>query len=370
MSLRCQALLGIAILLVGTVSESDAGARRRACRLWNCGVGPYVCVDNVTCQPCVQYQNVECEVLVPQTVYEARKVMVTEYQQQVQDRTVTVYRQVPREVVREVKNTVYDPVVKQREVPHVTCRPVVEEKEVSYTYCEPVYEQKQGVRTVMDPVWEDVTREYTVQVPRQEWKTTTRMVCRMEPVTTSRTVTVDRGCWETRVVGTVPVCGPCDTVACRPIVNKVWCPNLVQVEVPCTTYRPVQVPVEVRYCTTVWEPQVRKCVQRVCRYQPREEVYNYTTCRMVSKTGVRKVQVCRYVQETSVRVVDYTEWVPRTEVREVKSTVYDCVPEEKVVQVNVCVPVQVEKEIQVAVCKMVPQTVTRRVAIPCEDCVH
>jgi len=378
MRTRSYMVWGMLLLLAGMVSEAEAGPRR-ACRFWNCGVGAPVCLDVQTCQPCqpvcapIQYQEVQCQVYVPHTELETRQITVTQYRNELQDRTITVWKHVPREVVQQVSHTVCDPVVREREVPVVTCRQVWEPREVSYTYVEPVHEQHEAVRTVMDPVWEDVTREYTVMVPRPEWHTGTRMVCSWQPVTVQRPICVDRGYFEDRVIGMVNAClpcGPCGPVqaVCRPIIARCWRPNLVTEHVPCTVMQPVQTPVEFQYCTMRFEPEVRTCVQRVCRMVPREVPYTYTTCRWVPKTGVRTVQVCRYVQETSSRVERYTEMVPRTEVRDVRSVVYDCVPEEKLIQVPVCVPEQVQQTVQVAVCKMVPQTVVRRIPVLCPTC--
>lgn len=369
---RAHMVWGMALLLLAGASPAEAGAR--ACRLWNCGVGGSVGFDDTACAPCepIQWQEVECQVMVPQTTYETRKIVTTEYRTEMQERTVTRYKSVPRELTRQVNYTVCDPVVRERDVNYVTCRPVWEEKQVPYTYMVPVYEQKQATRTVMDPVWEDVQRSFTVMIPEVRWHTGTRMVCRMEPVTTSRTICVDRGHWETEVIGMATACNPCDPcqTVCRPITRPVWKPCLVQQQIPCTTYRPVQVPVEYRYCTTHCRPETRTCTQRVCRYQPREVAYNYTVCRYVPKTETRTIRVCRYVQETHTRKQTWTEMVPRTETRTENYTVYDCVPTQHTVQVPVCVPVSVEKEISVPVCRMVPQTVTRRVPVACPTCVQ
>ncbi len=376
MTLRSSLFWSVLLLLSGMI-DSEAEARpRRACRLWHCGVGPYTCMDTLHCQPIcpplcppMQFQDVECQVLVPQTHYETRKIWVTQYTQEMREQVVVTHRHVPREVVHQVNRVVCDPVVREREVPVVRYRPVWEEKLVNYHYCEPVYEQHEAKRVVYDPVWEDIQRPYTVMVPRQEWHVGQRMVCRMEPVQTTRPVWVDRGHWADVVVGTAPVCLPCGPggpchFACRPITCRVWKPCLVTEHVPCTTFRPVQVPVEFRYCTTRWEPQQHVAVQRVCRMQPREVPFQYTTCRMVPRVGQRTIQVCRQVMETDVRVEQYTEWVSRVVPQEVRSIVYDCVPEERKIQVPVCVPVQVEREIQVPVCRLVPQTVVKRVLVP------
>ena len=377
MTVRPSVCWSVILLLAGVIGEADAGPRR-ACRLWNCGVGGYNCFDPACCLPCgpicppVQFQDVECQVLVPQTHYEARRILVTQYTQQMREQVVTTYRHVPREIVRQVNHVVMDPVQREREVPVVTCRPVWEEIQVPYHYCEPVYEQHQAVRVVMDPVWENVERPYTVMVPHQQWHVGQCMVCRWEPVQTTRPVCVDRGHWEEVVVGMVPMCHPCDPchTVCRPLTCRVWKPCLVQEQVPCTTFRPVQVPVEFRYCTTEWVPQQHVAVQRVCRLQPREVPCHYTTCRWVTRVAHRMVRVCRQVQETSVRIERFTEWVPRNEVREVRCIVHDCVPTQQVIQVPVCVPVQVEREIHVPVCTLVPQVVVRRVPVLCPTGLH
>jgi len=381
MRFRTAVMTGVVACMLLATTSADAG-RRRACRLWNYGCGDYGCYDEATCSPCglplesccePAYQDVECTVMVPQTVYETRRVVTTQYKPEVRQRTVTVYRQVPRVVTRQVQYTVCDRVQRERTVPYVTCRPVYEEKQVPYTYCEPVYEQRTATRTVHRPVYEDVQREYTVMVPHTEWHTGVRKVCQMQEVTQTRTVCVDQGHWEEQCVSSPcgPACGPggdCCHMACRPMTCRVWRPNLVEKQVPYTVCRPVYVDQEYRYCTTSYKPETRTCTQRVCRHVPEEVEYNYTVCRMVQRQAERTVRVCRYVQETHERVVHYTELVPRTETREEQYTVYDCVPEERTVDYTVCVPVPVEREVKVAVCKMVPQTVVRRVPVPCNTC--
>ncbi len=377
MKFKAALLMGLTMLLLSSPTTTEA--RRRACRLWNCGVGPINCLDDYSCAPCgpvcePKWQEVECTVMVPETSYETRRVMTTQYTHEVRQRPVTYYERVPRTEVRQVSYTVCDPVKREKTVPHVTCRPVYEDREVSYNYCEPVYEQKVGYRTVCRAEWDEVPYEYTVMVPRTEWHTGVRKVCHMEPVTAMRTVCVDEGCWVDNVVA-APCCnigcGPgncgCYTV-CRPIICRRWQPNIVQKQIPYMTCRPVYVDQEYRYCTTVCEPQTRTCTRRVCRMVPEKQEYTYTVCHMEQKTAVRNVRVCRYVQETSERVVHYTEMVPRTETREEKYTVYDCVPHEKMVDYTVCVPVQVEKEIQVPVCHMVPKTIVKRIPVPCSTC--
>ena len=412
MNYRRSVLLGLALLFVTSTSSTEAG-RRRVCRLWNFGNGYHSCLDNCTgqlcgpvcSQPC-NYQEVECTVMVPQTFYETRKITTTQYQRQQRQRTITVYQRVPRKEVRQVNYTVCEPVIRQREIKHWTCRPVWEQREVPYTYFEPVYEQKKGSRVVMRPVWENIEQQCTVMVPRTVWHTGTRTVCRMEKVTQVRRVCVDRGCWEVATVDQpccqsslgdcsvdcftyndcnpcfltrrarrrlrracfTPVCPTVNCGTCLPRTCRVWRPNIVEVEIPHTACRPVYVQEEYRYCTTVWEPQVQTRTVRVCRQVPHQEQFTYTTCRWVRRQGVRKINVCRYVRECSSRVVNYTEWIPRTETREVSCTVYDCVPTEKVITETVCVPVCVEREIQVPVCRLIPQTVVRRIPVPCNSC--
>lgn len=417
MNLQKSVILGLTLLLVTIASSAEAG-RRRACRIWNCGTGYHSCFDTCTgelcgpvcSEPCnsqtCNYQDVECTVMVPQTFYETRKISTTQYQTQQRQRTITVYKQVPRTVVRQVNYTVCEPVTRQREVQHWTCRPVWEQRDVPYTYCEPVHEQHTGSRTVMQTVWEDVQQQYTVMVPRTVWHTGTRTVCKMVQSTEVRRVCVDQGCWEETVVEQptccptpnncnvgcftysgcdttclprrarrhlrracfTPACPPINCGTCLPQTCRVWRPNIVEIETPYTVCRPVHVQEQYRYCTTVCDPQVHTRTVRVCKHVPHQQQFTYTTCRWVPRQGVRKVRVCRYVRECNTRFVNYTEWVPRTETRDVSCTVYDCVPTKKVIMESFCVPVCVEREIQVPVCRMVPQTVVRRVPVPCNSC--
>jgi hypothetical protein len=225
----------------------------------------------------------------------------------------------------------------------------------------------------------------------------------MRPVTTYRTVTEDRGCWTTQRVcipgPVVPrlVCDPCCgvrvcMVRCPGIqtCRRVWQPNVVCRQIPCTTYCPQvvrqQCPVQVckyvpecvvekvpyRTCKMVCEEIVEKVPVRTCRWvrETHTQRVPVRTCRMICETQTRKVpiQTCRWVEETCTRKVAFcvTKQVPYTVTERVAHCVAKCVPETCTRMVAKCVPRQVAYE----VCRMVPVTVCPNACgTPgCSDC--
>ncbi len=156
-------------------------------------------------------------IVVPQRVMETRMVDVTTMQPETRECTVTVTKCVPREETRTRKVT------------------------------------KRVPREVMK------TQKYTVCVPYTEEVTATLTVCQRVPVTTMRTVTKDMGSYQcvTREVAANPCggyakntgcggcgspCGRCAPSGCtRTVQRRVWVPNIVTEQVPCTTYTIQQV---------------------------------------------------------------------------------------------------------------------------------
>jgi len=248
-------------------------------------------------------------------VMETRVVTVTKDRQEMRHKTITVSRMIP-----ETKT-----VTRTCTVPEAH----VGTKTVNYT--------------VHHPVWKDVERTYTVMVPYKKRVHGTRTVCKLEPVTVTRTVCEDQGHWEVQACPPAP-CGGCGGKGCRrcgpPCAKKVWVPHIVHREVPCTVMRPKYYQVPYEHDVTCFRPDTRSCTVRVM-------------------AGTRP--------DVRTRRVNYTYFVPRTVERQVPVTTYRCVQEEKVVPCPVTIPYTVEKEIQVPVCRMVPQTVACRVPV-CSAC--
>jgi len=302
------------------------------------------------CKPTVQY--VEKTICCPTWVTETRTVKVCEYRNEQREREVTVYQRVPE--TKTVTRTVCDMVPEQRT------------KTVSYTVCKPVWTEKTCEYTVRIPICRDVKQEYTVMVPRQEIRTASRTVCKRIPVTETRTVRVDEGCWETQAVevpcspcrgchlrkrccGECSCCDPCAPKT-RTVCKRVWVPNIVEKEVDCTSYKLVREEVPCNYTVTVCTPETRTRTVRV------------RDCK--TETRTRTFKVCHYEQEQRTREVNYTVCVAKT--REVECQVTCCknVPVTKTVSYTVCVPVMVEKEVQVRVRKM--ETKTIQVPVTCK----
>lgn len=289
-----------------------------------------------------QFQNVERTIYVPQVTMETRKVMVTQCRPETRERTFTVYKQVADTKMVTQQRTV--------QVPQQQTR--------TETYYVP------------RPIYKDVVQTYTVMVPHQETVTLSRTVCKPYPVKMQRTVSVDQGHWEERVVAAQPVqsgcadncasasgcgnCGSCGngdgwsncapSVACdQPVTQKVWVPNLVQ-KVEYRTFMKYKTE-EVPYEST----------RTVCRPEERSQT-------------VRQYAGCE--QEARTREVTYTVCVPQVQTRQVPVTTYTAVPSEQKQTYTVMVPYTVEKEVQVPVCRMVAKTIVCKVPVwaPCNSC--
>ncbi|MCH7688704.1 MAG: hypothetical protein IH899_18805 [Planctomycetes bacterium] len=175
-------------------------------------------------------------------------------------------------------------------------------------------------------------------------------------------------------------CGPRLALASTPgltLHRPVWCPNIVEQQVPCTTYVPQvvrqQCPVQV--CRYVPETVVEKIPVKICKWV-REEVVEMVpvrtcrwvtetvtkqvpvrTCRIVCEERVRKVPVrtCKWVEEQRTCKVPYcvTKQVPYTVTQRVARCVAKKVPVTCTRMVAKCVPRLVAYE----VCRLVPTTV-------------
>jgi hypothetical protein len=231
-------------------------------------------------------------------------------------RTVSVQEWVPQQY--EAVRTVYK----------TEC--VQEKYQAWRTECVP--ETRTNVVTVnrMVPEWREETRTVCTSVPSVETRTGYKRVQVCKQVTTVSRKCVDMGHYECREVPCKESCfkrrkhhGDC-CEPCPPPTKtvKVWCPNKVWVETPCT--RTVR----------TWE-----CVPYT---------YQVTVCKMVPQQQTVKVCVNRCVPEQ--KTVTCTVMVARK------------VPYEATRTVARCVPVQ-EKY---TACRMVCRTVEKQV--PVETC--
>lgn len=200
-------------------------------------------------------------------------------------------------------------------------------RERRYRVARPVWETtEQETRTkVMRPVWETQWREetYTVRKPLVETSMREEQYTTLDPVTVYQPQTVDQGqfvleqvvqprkpatrlkwvpggwtvdaqtgqnYWKPPMLRPVQVARPP-----RIETRRVWQPNLVETQVPATTFSPRvhvrKVPVQqVRY---VEEQRTRKVPQRVCRMVEQEIVQRVpvTVCRTVYEEKVERVPV-------------------------------------------------------------------------------
>ena len=214
-----------------------------------------------------------------------------------------------KRIVREV---VCKPVEREKTVQ--VCRRVVETKTVTRqcTTWQPVTEMRTVQYTVRVPEWKEVEQKVPVRVPKVITCQGVRRVCRRVPVTTTRTVCYDAGRW----VCTVDHCG-------RP--RKVWCPNIVTKEVPCTTYR------------LEWE----------------EVPYTYQRTVYETKWETRKVRVCTFRCEVRTKEVPRVRYEPKVVEKQVQVPVFKTVVEERKVKCVEWVPEVVEREVGVMVCRLV-----------------
>ena len=289
---------------------------------------------NAQCATCGDVYKIVC-----QTVYEERQ--VTAYRQECETvmENVEVTRQVPvwETQHRERRFTVTKPVTEtsMREERYTVQRPVYETvmRDASYNVVRNVQEtsEREERFVVQRPVTETVMREerFVVQKPVTETVQQTQYRTVMRPVTTYTTQYADQGGFQD-VVSCVPGCRSwprlawqqpvqtCDPMTgavtttrgglawtqtetpARQVVNRVWKPNIVAVQVPQTGYVAEQVAecVPVQVCKMVAEEQVRQVPVQVCKMVAEEQVRKVpvTTCRQVVERVERQVpvQVCKY----------------------------------------------------------------------------
>ncbi len=193
----------------------------------------------------------------------------------------------------------------------------------------------------------------------------------MKPVTTYRTVRQNCGRWVWQAScqqgPSLPriVCDPCGRPklcmvpgATFTAYRPVWSPNIVERQIPCTT----------------WVRQVVKqsCPVQVCRYVPEVVVEKIPvrTCRIVREEVVEKIPVrtCRWVEETVETKIPVRtcRWVAEECVRSVPVRTCKMVSEVKTCRTPYCVTKQVPytltQRVSRCVPKQVPVTYTRYVA--------
>jgi len=213
----------------------------------------------------------------------------------------------------------------------------VQENYTAYrTQC--VAEQRTRVCTVnrMVPEMQTVTRTVCESVPCVETRTVMKQVVTCKPVTTVTRKCVDMGHYECQQVPCRQGClaklkskhnSCCCECCCVPMKTvRVWCPNKVWVETPCTKM--------VRCC---------ECVPTTCQV---------TVCKMVPKQVT--CQVCCYRCVCEQKTECYTVMVPKCVAVQCTRTVAKCVPCQETV----------------TCCRMVPRTVVKQVACcnPCNTC--
>jgi len=373
--------IGLAALLVALVAQAvQAGGRcgKRGCRTYAGG----------HCDACAAHAPeptyVEKTVYVPKWVKEKRVVTRTEYRTEQRERRYTVYKCVP-EVHEETRHyTVMVPHERTKDVEYTVCKPVWETVTKKYHVKVPVWSEEQYDYHVRVPVWRDVEKTYTVMVPHREKRTGTRTVCRVVPVTKTRTVRRDHGHWEERHYevpchgcsgcgysgvchsggcypghGCTAQCVPCTRTVCK----RVWVPNIVEEEVEYTCYKKVYDEQPYDYYVTVCRPEQRTRVHKVCDYKTETRTGTRKVCRYQTEVREKTHKVCRHVTETRTRQVHYTEWLPEKREKTVQVTKYKRVPEERVSTYRVKVPYRVEKEVEVSVCRRVP----KKIMVPVYD---
>lgn len=183
----------------------------------------------------------------------------------------------------------------------------------------------------------------------------------MRPETRTRCVQRNVGQWVTQT-SCIPgpripkiVCGPCGPQVCmtqcppRQVCRRVWCPRVVQEQIPYT----VMVPQVVR----------QSCPVQVTRYVPEVVVKKVpvTVTRMVTKEMVQSIpyRVCRMECETKTQQIPYQvcKMVSEQRTREIPYSVCKMVSETRTRKVPYCVTRQVPYTTTRRVCKVVPREV-------------
>jgi hypothetical protein len=213
----------------------------------------------------------------------------------------------------------------------------VQEAYTAYrTECVPQVQTRVCTVNRMVPEFRNEVRNVCVPVQAVETRTVMKTVYTCKPVTTVTRKCVDMGHWECREVPCRESClakwhrkkNSCCCECCPPPTKtvRVWCPNKVWVETPCTKM-----------------VQVAECVPTTVQV---------TVCKMVPQQ--QTVRVCCYRCVSEQKTETFTVMVSK------------CVPYQAMRTVAHCVPHQET----VTCCRMVPHTVVKQVACcnPCETC--
>ena len=177
-----------------------------------------------------------------------------------------------------------------------------------------------------------------------------RQVCRNVPVTSYRTVCRDMGHWEDCVVtahsgcyGHHKGCGTCNACcAHQTVVQRRWVPNIVQEQVPVTTYRQEVSNEPYEYQVTVHRAEPRTRTVTVYDYQTETRTRTVNVVHYRTETRTRTRKVCDYELQTKTRqvavhdskvedrtrTVNHTTWVPVEKTRTRQVTTWKRVPEE------------------------------------------
>jgi len=197
----------------------------------------------------------------------------------------------------------------------------------------------------MVPEEREVTSTVYTCVPTVEKRTVSRVVVSCTPVTEMVRKCVDQGHYECREVEDTSFmarcrkfrhhrggcCDPCPP-PCPTKVVKVWCPNIVTVEVPVTrmqrTCSTVNETIDVTVNKLVATQKVSKVTSYKCVTEQKEETYTVQVPRQVTYQATRNVLKCVPYQATRTvcRTVPYTEEVTATRMvcRTVEKQVTDC----------------------------------------------
>jgi hypothetical protein len=196
------------------------------------------------------------------------------------------------------------------------------------------------------PEVREVTSTVYTCVPTVEQRTVARTVVTCNPVTVMVSKCVDQGHFECREVEDTSLCArirkrchkPSCCEPCPPVITKtvkVWCPNMVTVQVPVTRME--------RVCSTV------------------NETINVTVNKMVATQQVNKVTVYKCVTEQKEET--YTVLVPRQVAFEATRNVMKSVPYQATRTISRAVPYTE----QVQATRMVSRTVERQVTDSCSS---
>ena len=255
--------------------------------------------------PRTTYQTVMKTIMVPTTVLETRQTQSVEYRDEVRERAVTVYDQVPETRVITTEHTVLVPETRQR----------IEQFEVQVPF----------VRNVPESI--------TVQTLQTETRTGTRLITRCVQGTELRTVStggqvVRRGMASDKggVKVQSTIVGACTKQVAVPVTKRLLIEQTIEYDVhvarPITTTRMVQ---QTESRTEIRSRTVPEIVQ-VPRVQTRtHEVTELKTVpRQTTESFIERVPhvVTRDIQ------VPVTKMVPRTVTEQVPFTTYDVIEEQ------------------------------------------